>query len=217
MRPLIVSRNVFLLHPRKHRRTDGFRNLRLNLAVRNRNYRVRPSPIKPRGRFPVPRLHRELHLISVTVNALATRDLQVRKMDASNAQQRVLDTPFFLLQLTRIVHVPEHAPTAVPEAFAFRRYAVLGRFFHSHQRAIGARSSHVIDSDFTSLTRNYSRHKHDLSVNARHARALGGEARNFYTVCFIFPHSFFSVFHVKHFTRPIARHSTYQTGRRFHV
>ena len=178
---------------------------------------MRPSPVKACNRFPILRLHWKLHLVAIAVNALAARDLQVRKMDASNAQKRVLDTLSFLFQLTRVIHVPEHAPTTVPEAFAFRRYPVLGRFFHSHQRAIGARSSHVIDSDFTSLTRNYSRHKHDLSVNARHARALGGEARNFYTVCFIFPHSFFSVFHVKHFTRPTVRHSKYRTGKHFHA
>ena len=63
----------------------------------------------------------------------AEKDQQGRKMGASNAQKRVLDTPFFLLQLTRVIHVPEHAPTAVPETFALGRYTMHGRLFHPHQ------------------------------------------------------------------------------------
>ena len=217
VRPLVIRRNIFFFHPAKHRFARPIGAFRLNFAVCDGNDCMAACPIKARNRLAVLRLHRKLHLVAVAVHAPAAGDLQVRKFYAADARQCILHAAFFLLQLASIVHVPEHAAAAAPKIRALRLHAMRRCLHHTHEASIRAGSSDVVNFDLACFPRNHARHKHDLSVNTRHTRALGSQAGNFRTVGFVFLHCFLSVFHVKHFTHPIVRRFVRRSGRHSHA
>ena len=85
VRPLVIRRNILFFHPAKHRFARPIGAFRLNFAVCDGNNRMAACPIKARDRLAVLRLHRKLHLVAVAVYALASGDLQLRKLHAADA------------------------------------------------------------------------------------------------------------------------------------